>query len=346
MEAIGAILAAAMLLAVTATVVSVRTARSVASLDHLRELAAERPGRGASAVRTVEEPDRSVEVLQVILPVAAVVAGWLLSIGLRTWWTGRWGPTWLVLAAVVSGLLGAFVVDALPRAAGLAAPERVLLALGWVYRGISAVVAPVVTVSGWMASAVLLPVGMWLHGGRGRGHTADELAELAGAGGIAEQEPGLLVGALGFGDVTVADVMAAREQLVTVPRTSTVSQAEELVHRSGHSRVLVVGSSGEVTGFLHAKDLLTLPETQREGLLPAGLVRVALRVEPGDRISEVLLRMRRARRHVAVVEEGTELVGLVTLEDVLEAIVGDIRDESDQDRPGEGEEGDGGEVAG
>ena len=136
----------------------------------------------------------------------------------------------------------------------------------------------------------------------------------------------------------VAEVMAPASQLVTVPTTATVARAEELVHRSGHSRVLVVGaSSDDVVGFLHAKDLLRIADEDRDGLLPSGLVRVALRVRAEDRLSDLLPRMRRARRHVAVVSErddrGVErVVGLVTLEDVLEAIVGDIRDE--WDRPG------------
>lgn len=329
MIVVAAALAALVLLAAAGVAVGVRTARALVSLDHLRAVEAERPGRAAAAVRTVEEPDRSVGVLQVVLPVAAVVVGWLAAVAVRRWIDAS--PVALVAAALVAGFVAVLVVDALPRAAALAAPERTLLALAWPYRGLAAAVGPLVTVSGWVAGAVLLPVGMWLDAGRGRGHTADELAELVGDDGTADRGPGLLVGALGFPDARVEEVMAHRDQLVTVPRTSTVARAEDLVHRSGHSRVLVVGDSGEVTGFLHAKDLLAVPPEQRDGFLPAGLVRVALRVEPQDHLRDVLLRMRRARRHVAVVEEGTELVGLVTLEDVLEAIVGDIRDETDVD---------------
>jgi CBS domain containing-hemolysin-like protein len=130
--------------------------------------------------------------------------------------------------------------------------------------------------------------------------------------------------------------MAPRDQLVTVPTTATVAEAEDLVHRSGHSRVLVVGSGpDDVAGFLHAKDLLRLPADQRDGLLPPGLVRVALRVRPDERLTDLLPRMRRARRHVAVVSDrdaagAGPVLGLVTLEDILESIVGDIRDESDR----------------
>ena len=86
--------------------------------------------------------------------------------------------------------------------------------------------------------------------------------------------------------------------------------------------------------------------TCRDDLLPPGLVRVALRVGPDERLPDVLPRMRRARRHVAVVAEGEResVLGLVTLEDILEAIVGDIRDETDRGDSGRaagGEHGDG-----
>jgi len=124
--------------------------------------------------------------------------------------------------------------------------------------------------------------------------------------------------------------MAPRQHLVTVPNTATVAQAEELVHQSGHSRVLVLGAApDQVTGFLHAKDLIAVPSEKRSGLLPPGIVRVALSVKSDDRLEDLMQKMRRTRRHVAVVMDHGHLLGLVTLEDILEAIVGEISDESD-----------------
>ncbi len=127
--------------------------------------------------------------------------------------------------------------------------------------------------------------------------------------------------------------MAQRTQLVTVPHTVTVAEAETLVHRSGHSRVLVLGEGpDEVVGFLHVKDLIALDAGHRDQFLPPGIVRIALRVRPDEPLDGVLVRMRRARRHVAVVLDAGRVVGLVTLEDLLESLVGDIRDETDRGR--------------
>ena len=167
-------------------------------------------------------------------------------------------------------------------------------------------------------------------------HTSAELAimmeESVASGELEATEHVLLAGALGFpADRRVAEVMAPASQLVTVPTTATVACAE-LVHRSGHSRVLVVGSSrDDVVGFLHAKDLLRIPTDRRDGLLPPGVVRVALRVRPDDRLSDVLPRDasgspargggRRPRR------PGVERASAGHARGRPEAIVGDIRDE-------------------
>jgi CBS domain containing-hemolysin-like protein len=157
------------------------------------------------------------------------------------------------------------------------------------------------------------------------------LATSAAEGELAPAEADLLSGALGFLRITVGEVMAPRADLVTVPSTATLQQAESLIHDSGHSRVLVTAEhTDEVMGFLHAKDLLRYGDEPPWGALPQGLVRVAQRVRPGETLADVLPKMRHARRHVAVVVEDGELLGLVTLEDLLEAIVGEITDESDK----------------
>lgn len=106
-----------------------------------------------------------------------------------------------------------------------------------------------------------------------------------------------------------------------------------MVHASGHSRVLVVGRDlDDVVGFVHAKDLLRVPLDGRQQPVPLDAMRMTLTVDPDRGLGDVLLAMRRARRHVAVVSDAERrTVGMVTMEDVLEAIVGDIVDETDQE---------------
>jgi CBS domain containing-hemolysin-like protein len=86
----------------------------------------------------------------------------------------------------------------------------------------------------------------------------------------------------------------------------------------------------EVLGFVHAKDLLGVPVDERGRPLPNRLVRGMLVVPVNRTLQQLLLAMRRARIHVALVVDGEgRTAGVVTLEDVLEALVGDIRDEHD-----------------
>jgi CBS domain containing-hemolysin-like protein len=119
--------------------------------------------------------------------------------------------------------------------------------------------------------------------------------------------------------------------VVFVRRDATVAEAERLVVASGVSRLPVVGGGiDDVIGFVHAKDLLTVPESARERPIPIGRVRRALVVPETRGVDDVLVAMRRARTHLAVVVDAQgQTVGIASLEDVLEDLVGDIRDETD-----------------
>jgi CBS domain containing-hemolysin-like protein len=166
-------------------------------------------------------------------------------------------------------------------------------------------------------------------------HSAAELGQLVGAsrdeGLLDEFEHELLSGALGFGRRPVRDVMVPWAEVTTVGRDAIVADLEAVLVRTGYTRVPVLAADGStVMGFFHAKDLLTLPADARERPLPFGRLRRMLIVDPGGTLEDVLLTMQRARVHLAVVR-GTEgePVGMVSLEDLLEQLVGDIRDESD-----------------
>jgi putative hemolysin len=99
--------------------------------------------------------------------------------------------------------------------------------------------------------------------------------------------------------------------------------------------VLVAGTSlDDIVGFVHAKDLLTVPAGARDRPLPLARIRRVLILPSRLPLDEALVAMRRSRTHVAVVvDETRRVIGLATLEDVLEDLVGDIRDESDRAVP-------------
>jgi CBS domain containing-hemolysin-like protein len=170
-------------------------------------------------------------------------------------------------------------------------------------------------------------------------HTADDIARMVGAsrreGLIEEVAHQLLTAAIDLGGRPVRSVLTSSDEVVSVPRTATPADAEQVITASGHTRLVVTGPSGldDVLGFVHAKDLLTVPAEARQRPLPLGRVRRMLVLDADATLEDALLAMQRAQLHLALVTSGTdaETVGIVSLEDVLEALVGDIRDESDRE---------------
>ena len=157
---------------------------------------------------------------------------------------------------------------------------------------------------------------------------------LAGArdeGVIEPTEHELLAGALEFRVRSAGSMMVPAERLVSVPRGVSVARLEGVVASSGHTRVPVWGSEpGDVLGFVHAKDLLRLPPDASDDPVPLELLRRMRVVSPDMAGRDLLLYMRRSRVHMALVRnEAATMLGVVTLEDVLEALVGDIFDETD-----------------
>ena len=149
--------------------------------------------------------------------------------------------------------------------------------------------------------------------------------------GILEKSEGEMVrGIVDLDQTLVREIMTPRVEVVVVAADATVEQARKIALDAGHSRFPVYGDTiDNVLGILHVRDLLR--EGEGESALIAPLVRPAVFVPETRTVAEVLAEMR-TRAHVAlVVDEYGGFAGLVTLEDLLEEIVGDIRDEHERE---------------
>lgn len=166
-------------------------------------------------------------------------------------------------------------------------------------------------------------------------HSSSEIGllitESARGGYINKFEHRLLAGAIAFSERDAASVMVPRTDLVSVAHTATPDEVEQLVLESGHSRFPVyVKNMDTIIGFLHAKDLLDITDEERGKPLPRRYMRKMLVVPESLKLHPLLLQMRGNRRHFALVlDEHGGTAGIVTLEDVLEELVGEIRDEYD-----------------
>jgi CBS domain containing-hemolysin-like protein len=240
------------------------------------------------------------------------------------------------LALTIVVFLHMVIGEMVPKNIAISAPERTLLALAYPNRLYVAVFGPVMRALNVLANGAVRLLGVEPRDELATSASADELSMMLSAsrqeGLIEEMAHQLLSGALDLGGRRISTVMVPRTGVVWLPRSATPVDAEELVVASGHSRLVVAGDDvDDVLGFVHAKDLLTIPSEARHRPLPLGRVRRMLVLGERTSLDDALLAMQQARLHLAVVSGGDgRTVGIVTLEDVIEALVGDIRDESDR----------------
>lgn len=160
--------------------------------------------------------------------------------------------------------------------------------------------------------------------------TIEELIELEDDGGNAE-ELTLFRNVLSVRDVTVDDVMVPRADVKAVDVETTIAEVAKVMGASGHSRLPVYRDKlDEVVGMVHIKDLLACWEGDQQTSI-SKIVRKPLFVAPSMPVLELLLQMRVQRLHMAlVVDEFGGIDGLVTIEDLVEEIIGEIEDEHDE----------------
>jgi CBS domain containing-hemolysin-like protein len=260
------------------------------------------------------------ELLEPILGDAASVAGFGLA--------SAAGFLSITVLHVVIGELA-------PKSAAIARTVPIALALAPIMRGFYFATKPLVDLFNGLGNLVLKPFGIPPAAEAGHApHSEDELRALlreSREGGLIErEEQQFSEAALVFGDRRAREVMTPRSDIDYVTTAQTPRDVAETAMRSGHTRMpLCEPDLEDAIGFINAKDLLRVGLGETEPDLKA-IARPIARVAESTRLDEVLREMRRDRRHLALVldEHGT-VVGLITLEDVLEEVVGEIEDEFD-----------------
>jgi len=174
-------------------------------------------------------------------------------------------------------------------------------------------------------------------GPRGSAETMDALIDAAALEGVAPitaQERFLIGNILKVHDRNAADVMVPRVDIVALDVEQPFAEIVKCMVEQGHSRVPIYRESlDDVIGFVHVKDVLAPVADRRPGKLTR-LLRKVLFVAPSVPILDLLVQMRQARTHIAmVVDEFGGIDGLVTIEDLIEEIVGEIEDEHDDAEP-------------
>jgi Mg2+/Co2+ transporter CorB len=271
---------------------------------------------------------------------AVNIAASSLATGVLLNWFGEFG---VVYATAIMTLLIVMFAEVLPKTAAFNAPDRIAL---WVAAPVSFTVrlaAPVLSAMTWGVKWMLCLFGM-----KG-GETQSILSpheELRGAvdllhreGGVERLDRDMFSGLLDLRELTVSDVMIHRTEMITVCADDPPEQVVKSVLESEVTRVpLWRGKPENIVGILHAKDLLRAIQVADADLskIDVGAIARPPWFVPDTRpLSEQLKAFRRRKTPFAlVVDEYGEVMGLVTLEDILEEIVGDITDEHDIAVPG------------
>ena len=223
-----------------------------------------------------------------------------------------------------------------PKSWAVAHPEPCALVLAPPFRAFARVLRPAISVLNGMANGVVRVLGVEPQGERAQVHTARDLAllirESGEQGSVPSGSARLLARTLELSGLDALAAMTPRREVVAVATNAGVEEIEAAAMASGRSRVVVYdGDLDHPVGAVHVRDVLVLDDGQRETATAGGLARPLLVTHEGHAVEALLGEMRREGSHLAVVvdEMGT-VVGVVTLEDVLEELVGDFFDETDR----------------
>ena len=321
------LLAASAILALAETsLVRTSRAKAAALLDEGR--------RGAKVlVRLTENPQGFLNPVLLLVLICQLVVATLVGI-LAASWFGAWG----VLAATVFEVIVIFVLgEAVPKNWAVHHPERAALFSAPL---VAALVGfwPIRVISSGLIGLANLLIG---HDGAGHGSdvTESELLAMADVAVVDEaietEERALIHSIIEFGDTVVREVMVPRPDMVTFEAHETVDSVLETALAMGRSRLPVLGrGEDDVVGIAYTKDLIRRVQ-QGTGAEPVGgHVRTAHFVPETKRVAALMREMQAETFHLAiVVNEYGGTAGLVTLEDLIEELVGEIVDEFDVEEP-------------
>ncbi len=236
-------------------------------------------------------------------------------------------PIGFVLGLIVVTFLHTVLGEMVPKNLTLVGPERAVLWLGPPMLWFCTVTRPLLVAMRWAARMVLKIWRIESTDAVKTVYTAEELAGLVAEsrteGLLDPEEHRRITGALALHERTAGDVLRPWATVTTVAEDVSPASLEVLATRTGLSRFPVVDRrTRRVRGFVHVKDVLGVVGQARRAPIEPTLIRPLPVIPPDRTLAEALLAMRRERRHIVLITDGRTPVGLLTLDDVLRAVVG------------------------
>jgi putative hemolysin len=283
------------------------------------------------------DPNRFLSTILVVSSTSLIVASSMATLLFTSIWERPWGE----LAATIGiSIVVLIFAELTPKNVAVRQPRGVSLVLARPVQLFSLLLWPVLRVTGGIVSLMMRLLGLG-----GGSHTVPAVTEdefrstlqLAenSEGGLSEEETERIEGILDLDKVVVDQVMRPRVDIVAVPVDMPLMDALDVVLREGHSRIPVYEESiDHVVGILYDKDLLRYVRHNEVDVSLRDIARPAIFVPESKRADDLLREFQRRKVHLAIVfDEYGGTAGLVTIEDILEEIVGEIQDEYDVEEP-------------
>ena len=321
------LLIAGLCVIVAFTFVVIETAMQRVSRVTAEELTREKPRRGRALAAIANDRARYINVLLFLHLTASTLAVVLVATALK--------PAWL--AALVMVAVGFIALGVAPRTLGRQHADTIAVATaGFVYR-LSIVLAPLTRLLIWLGNA-LTPGKGYREGPFASAAELRDLVDQASEQVIDEDEREMIQSVFELGDTVAREVMVPRTEMVFIEGTKTLRQALSLGLRSGFSRIPVIGEDADdIVGIIYLKDVARRVFEHRDAEQTErveSVMRPVFLVPDSKRCDDLLREMQAARKHLAVlVYEYGGVAGIITIEDILEEIVGQISDEYDVEAP-------------
>lgn len=324
--------------------------------SRLRQLAEEGHAGAQAALSLLSNPGRLLSVTQVGVTLASLGLGWAGEDTIFSLLTSWFGPiatpatekyvhgVIFVLSFLIISYFHVVLGEVLPKNLAIAKADRIAVLVAPALVVFNRVSMPFVVIIERSTRAIMrsLKIQGGPHAG---GHSAEELKLIVsssrGLGYLPETQEDMIHRVLDLGAVVVREIMVPRNDIVSIDSDATLDDILQTMIREQHSRLPVYqGSPERIIGYLHYKDLLPIWQDRRRAIRTGRpsrsfrierLVRPHIVVPETKPLSQMLEEFRQGRSHIAmVVDEFGTIAGLITVEDVLEQIVGPIADEHDE----------------
>ena len=319
----------------------------------LEELVAHGAKGARSAQKAIDNLDRTIAATQLGVTLTSLGLGWVAEVTLADAFAELFRPLpdpwpWVSRHAVAGTLAFLLVTylhvvfgEIVPKALALQAPDRFALWLARPLGIFTAVTRPLILALKGTANTVIRWCGFH-ESPESNIHSVEELALLIEdteeAGILDPDQAELVQNIFALSDKQVRDCMVPRDRFAAVELNTPLPNVLELVRGGGHTRLPVYeGDVNNIVGIVNTKDLFFLLEQDKKLFVLEDATYPPLFLRPEEEIGNALRLFRKAKRHMAVVRDDSGAVlGLITLEDVLEQIIGEIEDEQDRPHPKRG----------